>query len=133
MAGVKHDQGKVRMDLLPNDALLAVAQVLTMGAAKYGDRNWEEGIPASRLEAGLLRHLTQWKMHQDKDSESGLPHLAHMACNALMLLALELRYTPNFDDRPPVYGFNPLFDSFFSRKPIPPKEVECPKAESRSY
>ena len=44
-AGVKHDSGKLRMDLVPPEAIKAMADVLTSGAAKYGDRNWEKGWP----------------------------------------------------------------------------------------
>jgi hypothetical protein len=84
--GNKFDQGKPRMDLLPPEALTAVADVLGYGAAKYAAQNWRQGIAHSRMVAALLRHLMAYQMGQNTDPESGLPHLAHMACNALMLL-----------------------------------------------
>jgi hypothetical protein len=87
----KTDYGKSRMDLLPFDALKAVGDVLAYGAKLYGDNSWQT-VPdgESRYTAALLRHLT---CAQDAkfDIESGLSHRAHMACNALFLLALELR------------------------------------------
>lgn len=49
--GVKNDTGKVRMDLLPVDALTEVAEVLTQGATQYGARNWAKVIMFSRLYA----------------------------------------------------------------------------------
>ncbi len=86
MEGVKNDQGKPRMDLLPPEALISVAQVLTYGANKYAAHNWRKGMDHGRMVAALLRHLAAHQMGTDYDEESGLPHLAHAACNALMLL-----------------------------------------------
>jgi hypothetical protein len=88
--GAKHDSDKPRMDLLPFDALIKVAEVLGMGAAKYGENNWR-GVARKRYEAALLRHYTAYKNGEKKDQESGLSHLSHMACNALFILALEDR------------------------------------------
>lgn len=84
---VKADDGKPACDLLPPAALLAVAEVLSHGAAKYGRHNWRfaGGLAWSRLVAALLRHLLAWQRGEDKDGDSGLPHLAHAACCALML------------------------------------------------
>lgn len=121
MEGIKLDSGKVRMDLLPPDALLAIAQVLTYGSKKYGDRNWEKGIQASRLEAAALRHLFKWKLHEEEDPEFGLHHLAHFATNALMMLAHRLRFTPGFDDRADVFVFDPKLREVFETREMPPK------------
>lgn len=89
--GIKHDQGKIRTDLLPFDALEEVAQVLTFGAIKYGDRNWENGFNYGRLIGATLRHIFAFARGEDADKESGRSHLAHAACCILMLLALTLR------------------------------------------
>ncbi len=99
--GVKHDDGKLRFDLLPPHALEQVVKVLTFGAGKYGDRNWERGMNWSRLFGALNRHMWAWFSGQDKDSETGLSHLAHAACCSLMLLEYAIRNTGK-DDRP--YG-----------------------------
>lgn len=90
-AGVKHDVGKLRLDLIPPEAMRAMGDVLTYGADKYGDRNWEKGISADRVYAALLRHLLAWREGEATDPESGLPHLAHALTNAGMLVALERR------------------------------------------
>ncbi len=89
--GRKDDSGKPRMDLLPFDALLDVGDVLAYGAQKYAARNWEKGMDRGRLVAATLRHLANWAMGQENDPESGRHHLAHVACDALMLLALHKR------------------------------------------
>lgn len=97
--GVKHDALKVRLDLLPADALGEVGKVLTFGAAKYGERNWEAGMAWQRLYGAALRHLFAWQRGEDRDAETGLPHLAHAACCVLFLLAYSARGLPG-DDRP---------------------------------
>lgn len=40
MPGIKYDAGKPRLDLLPPKAILAIGEVMTYGAAKYGANNW---------------------------------------------------------------------------------------------
>jgi hypothetical protein len=87
MEGLKYDGGKLPMNLLPFDALEAVARVLGHGAVKYGPNNWQALENAEeRYEAALIRHLSAHKKGEVTDPESGLSHLAHMACNALFLL-----------------------------------------------
>lgn len=95
---IKHDQGKSRIELLPFDALEEVAQVMTFGATKYGDRNWELGFKWTRLIGSTLRHLFAWSRGEDKDPESGLNHMAHAACNVLFLLTFVVRGVGD-DDR----------------------------------
>lgn len=84
--GKKYDTGKVRMDLVPLDIVENVAKILTMGAEKYGENNWQE-IPKfwSRYKAALLRHLTAIDKGELLDQESGLPHIDHVLCNAMFL------------------------------------------------
>lgn len=96
--GRKDDAAKPRADLLPPDALLAVAEVMTGGAAKYGDRNWEQGMAWGRLVGAALRHLLAWMGGQNRDPDTGLSHLAHTATSLLFLLAYEIRGV-GVDDR----------------------------------
>ncbi|MDR2745269.1 MAG: DUF5664 domain-containing protein, partial [Desulfovibrio sp.] len=90
-SGVKHDAGKLRLDLVPPEILRALGEVLTYGADKYTDHNWERGIAPDRVYAALMRHLLAWREGEAIDAESGLPHLAHALTNAGMLLTLERR------------------------------------------
>ena len=87
----KFDQGKLRYDLLPPDALEAVTAIFTMGQAKYGDRNWEQGMDWNRAFAAAQRHMWAWQAGEDMDQESGLPHLAHAAVNMLFIIAWQSR------------------------------------------
>jgi hypothetical protein len=88
--GTKYDNGKLRMDLLPFEALEEVAKVLTFGAKKYDDHNWRKGFKYSRLLGAALRHLSAFAQGEDFDKESGETHLAHAACCILFLLSHEL-------------------------------------------
>jgi hypothetical protein len=97
--GYKADENKLPMDLLPFDAIEAVAKILQHGAKKYQPRNWEAGMKWSRPYNAALRHLFAWGQRKDTDSDSGLPALAHAACSVLFLLAYELRKIGE-DDRP---------------------------------
>lgn len=96
--GVKYDDGKPRFDLLPYDSLEKIAQVFTMGAAKYRDRNWEVGMRHGRVFAALQRHLSAYWQGEDIDPESGLPHLAHAGFGILVLLNYA-DTCPELDDR----------------------------------
>ena len=95
---IRSNCGKTRWDLLPYDSLEIVAQVMTQGADKYGDRNWEKGFPWMSVFSSLMRHLFKWVRGEDLDDESGLPHLSHAACNVLFLLTFHLRKSGT-DDR----------------------------------
>ncbi len=53
-------QGKGRCDLLPASALLRLARHYESGAVKYGDRNWEKGIPISSFVDSGMRHLLKY-------------------------------------------------------------------------
>lgn len=96
--GVKHDEGKPRMDLLPPEALREIAAVLAMGAQKYDAHNWRKGFAYSRLIAAALRHLFAWVGGENKDPESGKSHLAHAACCLMFLITFEQTSTGT-DDR----------------------------------
>ena len=90
-SGVKHDTGKLRLDLISPEITRALGEVLTFGAGKYGDRNWEAGLASDRLYAAVQRHLLAWREGEDADQESSLPHLAHALTTLGMLLTLEQR------------------------------------------
>jgi Domain of unknown function (DUF5664) len=97
--GKKFDTGKVRYELLPPELLDSTAQILTFGAAKYGDRNWEAGMNWSRVFGALMRHMWAWWRGEGVDPESGKSHLWHAACCIAFLIAYEARQAGT-DDRP---------------------------------
>jgi hypothetical protein len=102
---VKLDDGKPRHDLLPPVAIDRVAEVLTRGAEKYGERNWEKGLKWGRLYAALHRHLTAFWSGEEFDPETGLHHMAHASCCSLMLLDHAVNpLMQHLDDRPKTHS-----------------------------
>lgn len=106
--GRKDDGGKVRLDLIPPELLFAVGSILTFGAIKYADRNWEAGMSWGRVFGALMRHMWAWWggaapttknfLFGELDDESGKSHLWHAACCIAFLVAYEERGVGN-DDR----------------------------------
>lgn len=75
---------KLRVDLISPLAEKRLAERLGDGAKKYGDRNWERGIPVSRTLASALRHLAAYRRgERDED------HLAAAYCNLMFALHTE--------------------------------------------
>jgi len=102
--GTKHDEGKLRYDLISPIALEKLVQVLTYGAKEYAPRNWEKGIKFSRVFAAIQRHLWAFWNKDNWDKESKLSHLAHAECCIMFLLHYFENYDKykDFDDRPEV-------------------------------
>ena len=91
--GAKLDAGKPRLGLVFlgfSLALEAVGEVGTYGASKYSPKGWQE-VPEGqeRYTDAMLRHLLA-EATEPMD-ESGLPHAAQVAWNALARLELMLR------------------------------------------
>lgn len=93
--GRKDDDGKLRYDLIPPEALEAMARVLTYGAVNYGERNWEEGLEKWRTFAASQRHLWADWAGEDIDDPlkggSGLPHLEHALVNLAFMVTFRAR------------------------------------------
>lgn len=85
LAGRKDDRGKLRFDLIPQAPLFELAKVYTMGASKYDDWNWANGIKYSRVFAALMRHLWKWWRGEEIDPEDGQHHLDSVAWCAFTL------------------------------------------------
>lgn len=97
MSGTKHDQEKVRLDLIDAEAIEGLAKVLTFGAQKYAAHNWRGGISNSRLLAAMLRHTFAIMRGEYTDPESGLPHIDHVGC-CWMFLSWNFKNKPELND-----------------------------------
>lgn len=77
-------KGKGRFDLLPPRALLRLARHFENGAEKYGDRNWEKGMPLSCFLSSAGGHYNKVLMGlQDED------HLAAAVWNLMCLIEIQ--------------------------------------------
>ena len=88
MKGIKYDNDKPRLDLIPPEAIIGLGEVMTYGANKYSPVGWKD-VEIERYEAALLRHLMAWKQGEKLDPETGLKHLKHVLANAAIMVALE--------------------------------------------
>lgn len=89
MSKHKHDIGKARLDLVPPRLIQAVGIIRTYGNEKYSGDTYKLVEPF-RYRAALMRHLVEYLLDPKSiDSESGFPHLHHLACNAAFLIELE--------------------------------------------
>lgn len=103
--GAKYDGGKPRWDLVDFDTVEGMVDILTFGAEKYEERNWEKGIKWSRVFGALMRHLSAWWMSRLRgedgtDPETGKSHLSHAQCCLHFLASYERRGMTEWDDRP---------------------------------
>jgi hypothetical protein len=82
------------MGLLPWAALRSIAAVMTWavdvkarGKRAYQVGNWRFVPDAeARYIDAATRHLERHQEGEELDDESGLPHMAHYACDAVMAL-----------------------------------------------
>ena len=87
---LKYDEGKLRVDLVPPEATVAIAEVLGFGVTKHEPRSWERGIAVSRVLASVKRHLLAYELGEDVD-ESGQHHFDHALCEMAMLVTYQRR------------------------------------------
>ena len=94
--GQKHAKGKLRVDLVPRDAIRQVAVVMEKALEKYTEDSWKN-CPEKLYGAATYRHLLDYLDDPTGvDHESGLPHYAHVAASAMILCALA--HTNNNED-----------------------------------
>lgn len=87
LPGVKFDQGKSTWHLMPWGPLHSVLAALEMGVEKYGAFNWQKVDHGyTRYSNAAMRHMISHMEGEYLDQESGLPHLAHAACNCLFAM-----------------------------------------------
>lgn len=85
----KADAGKIRPTLVPVSLIRAVTEVREYGCRKYHDPgNWRQVEP-QRYRDAIYRHWLAYLDGEEKDPESGLPHLWHIACNVAFPIEME--------------------------------------------
>lgn len=87
--GAKADKGKLRISLVPTQIVKDIAEVRQYGCEKYHDPdNWKK-VEVRRYIDALLRHTLEFVRNLDSvDSESGIHHYKHMACNMAFICEL---------------------------------------------
>ena len=81
-------EGKGKFELLPPKTIRALAIHYEKGCNKYGDRNWEKGIPISTFLNSALRHIFQ--VIDGKEDENHLiASLWNLACAYETILRIQ--------------------------------------------
>ncbi len=112
-------EGKGRCDLLPPRALLRLSKHFEAGAVKYGDRNWEKGMPVDVFIDSGLRHLFQYMMgERDED------HLCAASWNLVCAMEMEERYGYSFNEETPEESDFETYQKKEELKTIPEWEKE---------
>lgn len=83
--GTKFDKDKPDLSLIPMIALIEEARAFMVGEKKYGRYNYCKGMEASRIMAGVMRHLTAWFNGEELDPVDGQPHLGAARAGIAML------------------------------------------------
>lgn len=99
--GLRYNDGKCRVELIPPEWSWALGMVLTRGAIKYADRNWERGMSWAYMMGSTTRHLLKFMIGERYDKESGNHHLAHAAWNCLGMMSYDVRGLHKFNDIAP--------------------------------
>lgn len=115
---------KTPLGLIPPYAMEQTAWVHKLGSDKYGPYNWRKtGVCASTYVNAILRHLNAWRDGENLDPESGISHLAHVACSCNILMDADYCGTLQ-DDR----NVTPPEAAKYRRKVEP---VEIPAKDSK--
>jgi hypothetical protein len=78
---------KAPLGLIPPYAMEQTALVHKHGAEKYGPFNWRDtGVCASTYINAMMRHINAFRDGENLDPESGISHLAHIACSCNILM-----------------------------------------------
>ncbi len=104
ITGAANGMKLARFDLVPPDVLIKIAEHYGIGAAKYGDRNWEGGFNYNLPYQSALRHIMLWWGGENVDVDTGSHHLVNAIWNLITLLHFELNRDQygQFDDRPEI-------------------------------
>jgi hypothetical protein len=98
--GMKKDEGKLRIDLVPFELIKGVAKVMEFATEKYAPWDYAKGYNYSKAWSAVQRHLWAWWYREENDPESGFSHLWHASAALAILLFFEARQMTHLDDRP---------------------------------
>lgn len=87
---IKADAGKLRLTLVPLQIIREIAKVRMFGIQKYKEKESWKSVEEGRYRDAMFRHMLLYlEDPYGLDEESGLPHLAHLCCNAAFLCELQ--------------------------------------------
>lgn len=84
-----NNEGRGRFDLISPWGTERLAKVYERGARNHGDRNWEQGIPFSRLIESAERHINELKKAYLEGRLPDEDHAAQAAWNLFAIMHFE--------------------------------------------
>lgn len=103
----KADSGKPQLTLVPRQILFDIARMREYGTKKYKDPdNWKQVDIQRYRDAAFRRFMAYLDGPDGTDAESGLTHLAHLACNIAFLCELEKKETNKNNETRNDFGDN---------------------------
>lgn len=91
-SGAKRSEVAPRYDLIPRAGLRRLAARYTMGAAKYGEYNWQKGLADREYVAQFKAHLFAHMLDFMEDGCEKDDNLAAIAWGAMALMEVEERH-----------------------------------------
>ena len=89
---IKEDEGKPKLSLCPQGIIHEIARVREFGNKKYGNPDGWKMMSKQDYWEACLRHAEAARNNVDAvDSESGLLHIEHLACDLSFILSGELK------------------------------------------
>lgn len=96
--GFRKNTDKPAFELIPPEALWALAHHYAVGARKYAIRNWERGMSMMWCYGCIMRHLIKWALGNEYDKETGSHHMICVMWNAAAIYTYAVRQIGE-DDR----------------------------------
>lgn len=98
--GHKDTKGKLRLNLIPPEALVSIAKVREFGVRKYKDPwAWVAKVSVEDFVEATKRHLLARDRGEEIDPESGLEHIEHALCSLAMAVEVLRKERDNAGDK----------------------------------
>ena len=92
-SGAKRSGVAPRFDLIPREALEALAKRLTLGAAKFGEFNWQKAVSDPTFQRDVTNHLMAHLLDFQLQGNSMQDNTAAIITNAAFLCYFEAKHT----------------------------------------
>ena len=96
---LRFNTGKPEISQLDPRFLIALADLITKSAKKYGKYNWAEGQEFHTPFDSCMRHMLSFMSGEDFDKESNISHLLHAAANIMILWTSQQKNIKELDTR----------------------------------
>lgn len=86
---IKDIKNKPTFSVVPCEIMYAIEMTRQYGIKKYGNKKKWKKIDVKYYYEALYRHIIKIINGEKEDSESGLPHIYHAACNIAFIISID--------------------------------------------